>query len=187
MAFRNLPRTFVSFSSADIGSYRMMCAWKSNEHIDFNFYDLQIEEAIDSTNEAYIKRVCRAKLNRAGTLILLIGDDTRYKTTYVKWETEVAIENDCRLIGVNLDKHRRVNIATCPSWFSDAGAIFVPFSPQIVAHALESWQTPNPRDKNWEYSDQKYTALGYVVSGETASRPAKPNPFAGGARPWWAK
>ena len=37
----DLPRTFVSFSSTDITSYNMMCAWKAQEHIDFNFYDLQ--------------------------------------------------------------------------------------------------------------------------------------------------
>jgi hypothetical protein len=186
MAFKRLPRTFVSFSSTDFGSYHMMCAWKGNEHIDFNFYDLQLEEAIDSTNEAYIKRVCREKLNRAGTLILLIGNDTRLRTTYVKWETEVAIENDCRLIGVNLDRYRRVNTATCPSWFNDVGAVFVPFSPQIVAHALEYWQTPNPREKNWEYNDHQYGTLGYVVRGDTASRAPRPNPFAGN-RPPWAK
>lgn len=182
-----LPRTFVSFSSTDIGSYRLMCAWKGHEHIDFNFYDLQLEEAIDSTNEQYIKRVCRGKLNRAGTYILLIGSDTRLKTTYVKWEAEVAIENECRLIGVNLDKYRRVNYATCPSVFNVAGAMFVPFSPQIVAHALANWTTPNPREKNWEYNDGQYQALGYVLNGDTATRLPKPNPFLGGSRPPWAK
>jgi hypothetical protein len=143
-----LPRTFVSFSSTDIDSYHLMRAWKNHEHIDFNLYDLQLEEAIDSTNEQYIKRICRAKLNRAGTYILLIGNDTRLKTTYVKWEAEVAIENDCRLIAVNLDKYRRINGATCPSVFNGVGAIFVAFSPQIVAHALEDWKTPRPREKN---------------------------------------
>ena len=182
-----LPRTFVSFSSSDISSYHMMCAWKGNEHIDFNFYDLQLEAAVDSTNEQYIKRVCRAKLNRAGTVILLIGSDTRLKTTYVKWEAEVAIENDCRLMAVNLDKYRRINPATSPSWFDNVGAMFVPFSPQIVAYALEHWQTPRPRAGNWEYNDAQYQALGYVLSGETATRPPKPNPFAGGNKPSWAR
>src|SRR5687768_227066 len=166
-----LPRTFVSFSSADIGSYHMMCAWIGQEHIDFNFYDLQLEEAIDSTNEQYIKRVCRAKLNRAGTYILLIGNDTRLKTTYVKWEAEVAIENDCRLIAVNLDNYRHINTVTCPSWFNNVGAVFVPFSPQIVEFALENWVAPNPLVNNWEYNDSTYTSLGYVLSGDSAIRP----------------
>ena len=34
-----LPRTFVSFSSADKGRYDLMCAWKAHQHIDFNFAD----------------------------------------------------------------------------------------------------------------------------------------------------
>jgi hypothetical protein len=182
-----LPRTFVSFSSTDILRYNMMEAWKANEHIDFNFYDLQLEQAINSTDEQYIKRVCRAKLNRAGTFILLIGEDTRFKTTYVKWEAEVAIENECRIIGVNLDKFRRINDATCPAVLKGVGAVFVPFSPQIVAYALENWKTPAPRAENWEYNDSHYQALGYVLSGDTATRAPKPNLFAGGNRPPWAK
>jgi len=43
-----LSRTFVSFSSTDIGRYHMMCAWKANEHIDFDFADFQLDEAINS-------------------------------------------------------------------------------------------------------------------------------------------
>ena len=31
-----LSRTFVGFSSTDIHYYRLMLAWKENEHIDFN-------------------------------------------------------------------------------------------------------------------------------------------------------
>ena len=38
-----------------------MCAWKANENIDFNFADFQLEEAIDSENEYYIKSRCRDK------------------------------------------------------------------------------------------------------------------------------
>jgi hypothetical protein len=54
-----LPRTFVSFSGTDIGRYRLMTAWKAHEHIDFNFADFQLDEAINSKNPSYIKSVCR--------------------------------------------------------------------------------------------------------------------------------
>jgi hypothetical protein len=87
-----LPRTFVGFSGADILQYRLMCAWKAHEHIDFDFADFQLDEAIASENEYYIKRVCRNKIRRADTYALLIGQDTFTKTTFVKWEIEVAIE-----------------------------------------------------------------------------------------------
>ena len=46
-----LPRTFVGFSSTDIKYYRIMQAWKVNEHIDFNFTDCQLEQQIFSENE----------------------------------------------------------------------------------------------------------------------------------------
>ena len=87
-----LPRTFVSFSSTDIHYYRLMQAWKANKHINFNFTDCQLHTAIQSVNEAYIKRLCRERINMAGTLIVLVGKDTYLKNTFVKWEVEVALE-----------------------------------------------------------------------------------------------
>jgi len=29
-----------------------MCAWKAHEHIEFNFADFQLNDAIDSENES---------------------------------------------------------------------------------------------------------------------------------------
>ena len=39
-----LPRTFVGFSSTDIHCYRLMLAWKENEHIDFNFTNCRVPD-----------------------------------------------------------------------------------------------------------------------------------------------
>jgi hypothetical protein len=52
----SIPRTFVGFSSTDIHYYRLMLAWKKNEHIDFDFTNCQLGNEINSDNEAYIKR-----------------------------------------------------------------------------------------------------------------------------------
>jgi len=65
-----LPRTFVSFSSADKRCYDMMTAWKKNENIDFNFADFQLDEAINSQNPYYIRAVCRNKILKTDTFIL---------------------------------------------------------------------------------------------------------------------
>ena len=89
----SLPRTFVGFSSTDIHSYRLMQAWKTHEHIDFNFCDCQAQVGLNSDREDYIKDRFRARINMAGTYIMLIGVDTRFKHKYVCWEAEVAIEN----------------------------------------------------------------------------------------------
>lgn len=154
-----LPRTFVGFSSTDIRSYWLMQAWKANEHIDFNFSDCQLEKVINSENEAYIKSKCRERIDMARTFAVLIGQDTRSKHKYVRWEIEVAREKGCRIIGINLDGSRHMVDATCPPIIKDIGAIFVPFSPKIVAYALENYKM---KDKgNWHYPDEAYKKLDY--------------------------
>jgi hypothetical protein len=60
-----------------------MCAWKAYEHIDFNFADFQLDEAINSQTPYYIKSVCAAKVRRADTFVLLIGSDMRGSRTQV--------------------------------------------------------------------------------------------------------
>jgi len=182
-----LPRTFVGFSSTDIGHYRLMCAWKAHEHIDFDFVDFQLEQAIESEDESYIKRVCRDKIRQSGTYVLLIGQDTFTKTTFVKWEVEVAIEKGCRLIGVNLNDSRFKDYL-CPLFLADRGALFVPFSSRIVAEALEPWKRPVlplGHTDDWFFYDSVCTTLGYTLVGNSAVLPP-PNPFASG-RPPWAK
>src|SRR5215813_7231120 len=109
----SLPRTFVSFSSTDIRYYRTMRMWKANENIDFDFADFQLDEAIASQNPYYIKSRCEAKIRRADTFILLIGNDTWQKTVFVKNEVEVAIDKGCRLIGVNINNSPVVD-GLCP-------------------------------------------------------------------------
>jgi hypothetical protein len=185
----DLARTFVSFSSADITYYYMMCAWKAREDIPFNFADFQLEEAIRSTNPAYIRSQCAAKIRRSDTFVLLIGNDTYRKTDFVQPEVEAAIEKGCRLIGVNLN-NCRCKDWLCPFFFGDKGAMFVPFSSRIVAEALKGWTT-GPRDpgvtNDWYFVDHVYTNLGYELVGTTAVLPTPKNPFASGNRPSWAK
>ena len=154
-----LPRTFVGFSSTDIHYYRLMQAWKQNERIDFNFADCQLTSEINSSNETYIKQKCRERINMAGKYVMLIGTDTRSKHKYVRWEAEVAIEKKCTIIGVNLNGARRMQIETCPPIIRDIGAIFVSFSPKIVAHALQKYIMHND-NSNYHYKDTFYKELG---------------------------
>ena len=154
-----LPRTFVGFSSTDIHNYRLMQAWKKNEHIDFNFTDCQLSSELNSENEEYIKRKCRERINMAGKYVLLIGKDTKSKHKYVRWEAEVAIEKGCTIIGVNLDGSRSVNANTCPPIIRAIGAIFIPFSPKIIGYAIENYSMHDDND-NYHYKDSVYKQLG---------------------------
>lgn len=154
-----LSRTFVGFSSSDIHYYRLMQAWKEHEKIDFNFVDCQLATEIHSESEAYIKTKCRDRINMAGTFLALIGNDTRSKHKYVRWEMEVAIEKKCRIIGINLDGSRKVVDKTCPPILRNIGVMFVPFSPKIIAYALENYKM-HPSD-DYHYLDRIYNQLGY--------------------------
>jgi hypothetical protein len=104
----------------------------------------------------------------AGTYMMLIGADTRFKHQYVKWEAEVALEKGCRIIGVNLDGWRTMNKETCPLVIRGVGATFVPFSPQICAYALQYAGRHDSED--WVFSDHIYESNGYVLSGNCAAR-----------------
>ncbi len=179
----NLPRTFVSFSSADKSRYDLMCAWKAHEHIDFNFADFQLDEAINSQRPQYIKSVCAAKVRLTDTFVLLIGNDTYTKTVFVKAEVEAAAEKGCRMIGVNLN-NCRFRDDHCPSFFQSVGAMFVPFSSRILAEALR-WQKRGASSAYY-FFDEVFTGLGYQLIGTTAVLPPPPNPFGGGRRPPWA-
>jgi hypothetical protein len=170
-----LPRTFVSFSSTDYSSYNLMCAWKAKENIDFNFIDCQLAQALRSEDENYIKSKCRERIGMASTFLTIIGKDTKWKYKYVRWEAEVAIEKKCRLICVDLDNSRFMNSDTCPKILQDAGAVFVPFSPPIIKHALESYEYHDKSD--WIYNDGFYTELGYRLIGNTAIFIPKPKPW----------
>ena len=183
-----LSRTFVSFSSTDINYYRTMMMWNANENIDFNFADFQLDEAINSQNPYYIKTVCEAKIRRADTFILLIGNDTFLKDIFVKAEVEVAIEKGCRLIGMNLN-NCRFKDWLCPYFFADKGALFIPFSPRIATAALAPWHREHRllgQPDDWSFHNESYTRRGYNLIGATAVLPEKSNPFQYG-RPLWAK
>jgi hypothetical protein len=160
-----------------------MCAWKAHEHIDFNFADFQLDEAINSQRPQYIKSVCAAKIRLTDTFVLLIGSDTFTKTVFVKAEVEAAVEKGCRMIGVNLN-NSRFRDDLCPSFFYSVGAMFVPFSPHILAEALR-WQKQGS-SPGYYFFDEVYKGLGYQLIGNTAVRPPPPNPFSGGRRPPWA-
>jgi hypothetical protein len=155
-----LPRTFVGFSGTDIHNYRLMQAWKQNQRIDFNFTDCQLPDAVRSDDEAYVKRQLRERIDMAGTYAMLIGEDTRFQRKFVPWEAEVAIEKGCALIGINLNGARAID-NLCPTVLKNVGAIFVPFSPKIVAYALEHYK--GNRDQDWHYKAEVYRQLGYDV------------------------
>ena len=156
-------RTFVSFSSTDIYYFRLMQAWKGHDHIDFDFIDMQLNQSINSNNETYVKSLLRKKITNSGTFIQLIGNDTKSKHKYVRWETEVAIEKNCRIIGVNLNKKMQMNSDLTPPILKGIGAIFIPFNAQIIKYTLEhNWTMDQNDNRHWKNGVYDKLKIHYV-------------------------
>ena len=154
-----LSNAFVGFSSTDIDDYRLIQAWRANNNIDLDFNDCQLNDALASENEEFIKTKCRERINMADKYVMLIGKDTKSKHKYVQWEAEVAIEKGCTIICVNLDGSREMVRNTCPPVIRDMGAVFVAFSPRIVAYAIENYDMHDDYG-NYYFKDELYKELG---------------------------
>lgn len=150
-------RCYVGFSSTDKRYFDLMKAWKANENQDFDFIDCQLDKAIDSENEDYIKRKCRECIKTSSTFIQIIGNDTKHKHKYVRWEAEVALEKNCRVICININGSREKD-SLCPPILDNIGAVFVPFNQAIIQYAINNF--PKKEKGNWHYPDSVYRELG---------------------------
>ena len=141
MAYRN--KVFISFDGDnDIHYYRLMRAWKQNDHTNFNFFDAHdINTARDTSSELTIKRKLRDRLTNAKVFVSLIGAHTRYLYKFVRWELEQGLDLGLPMIGVNLNGKRWQDLDRCPPVIRDALVVYVSFQTAILQHALESWPT----------------------------------------------
>ncbi len=149
-------RVFVGFSSTDLKYFNLMKAWKENDSFDFEFIDMQLNTSINSDNEDYIKRILREKIKNSGTFIQLIGDDTKRKHKYVRWEADIALEKKCRIICVNLNWSREKD-DLCPPILDNEWAVFIPFNVKIIMYALKNFEKKS--GDNWNYNSSLYNNL----------------------------
>jgi hypothetical protein len=164
-----LPPALVGFSITDLECYRRMQNWKAEEGINFDFCDCLVQDGTDA--ESAMRRKFLERLETVHTYIVLIGTDTSFKDSHVRWQTEAALVKQRRILVVNLDGWRRLNSQTCPSVLQNIGATFIPYSPQIVAYALGN--AKRETTGNWEFPDEIYTQLGYSLARNRAVRGAK--------------
>lgn len=141
MSYRN--KTYIAFDGDnDMHYYRIMCAWREHEHIDFNFYNAHdLNSARDSSQEESIKRQLRERMQNAKQFILLVGKRTRYLTKFVKWEVEYARKLDLPVIVSNLNGAKTYDASLCPSWAVDTilSTVHISFGKNIIKHALDNF------------------------------------------------
>lgn len=165
MAYRN--KTYIAFDGDnDMRYYRLMTAWKAHDGFSLNFHNAHdLNSSRDSSQEESIKRQLRERFANSKLLVVLIGENTRYLTKFVKWELEVALRLGLPIIGVNLNGSRRMD-DRCPPTIRDELGVYVSFNHNIIEYAMDRWPDEFHRLKNtgatgnYFYNDTVYQRLG---------------------------
>lgn len=165
MAYRN--KTYVCFDADNnMLHYNLMKAWKENEKIAFDFHNAhEINNLRDGSSEETIKKKLRERLKDTKVLVILIGEKTKNLYKYVRWEIEYAIEKNIPIIGVNLNKLRRMDNTLCPPLLKDKLVMHIAYGQKIMNFALNNWPTQHSEEKkngikaNFYYPGKIYDEL----------------------------
>jgi hypothetical protein len=143
-----------------------MKGWKSNDNVDFNFYDAHdIRPLTDRASEDTVRASLRARFSNAKQAIVLVGENTKNLYRFVRWEIEIAQKNDLPIIVVNLNGDRQMDSDLCPAILRGWLAAHVAFKAKIIQHALENFPNEYYRIQASAsgpryYNDDVYKKLG---------------------------
>jgi len=76
--YRN--KLYIAFDGDnDMRYYRLLEAWRDNDHIDFGFFDAHdINYARDASQTESIRAQLRERMQNSNLMLLLVGERTRY-------------------------------------------------------------------------------------------------------------
>lgn len=167
MVYRN--KLYVAFDGDyDMRYYNMLKAWRDNENIDFGFHDAHdLNVARDSSLPESIKVQLRERMRNSKTMLLLVGEQTKYIRGYIPWEIGYARYLDLPIIVANLNGKREYDATRCPSALeSGKGAVHISFELEIIKHALAEWPSfydrnkPSVLNEVYYYPTDTYRRLG---------------------------
>lgn len=93
-------KVFISYDYDNDKNYKnLLLAWDANSEFDFDVDDKSADVSINSTNASAIKRAISAKINSATYFLCVIGSKT-YKSDWVKWEIDKAVELGKKIVAV---------------------------------------------------------------------------------------
>lgn len=96
-------KVFISYDYDNDKHYKnLLLAWDKNNDFDFSMEDHSADVSIDSTDAAVIKRAISRKINSATYFLCIIGEKT-YKSDWVKWEINKAVELNKKIVAVKTD------------------------------------------------------------------------------------
>jgi hypothetical protein len=108
---------FISYDYDNDKHYKnLLVAWDSNDMFDFEFYDHSVDVSVNSEDANYVKRVIKDKISQCTHFLCIIGEHT-WKSDWVAWEIEKAVEMRKKIVAVKID-----DSYTSPSTIMGVGA-----------------------------------------------------------------
>lgn len=160
MSYRN--KTYVIFDGDDIQYYRLMQAWKENDNIEFDFNDAHDIGGIrEDSQEETVKKHLRERFLNSKQIIVLVGENTKYKYKYVRWEIEVAQDLELPIIVVNLNNIREIDNELCPAILRDCLAMHISYNRDIIKYALDNWPAFHASNKDTKSGPYYYKKSVY--------------------------
>lgn len=166
MAYRN--KTYIAFDGdTDMSYYRTLQMWKSNDNINFDFYDAHdLNTARDTSLTESIKSQLRYRFDNSRLFMILVGDNTKWNRKFIPWEIEQALNRKLPIIVVYINESREKDDTKCPTALRDVLAIHIPFKAAIVQYAFDNWPTSHESYKSkgdtrsHYYNSETYKNLG---------------------------
>lgn len=169
MSYRN--KTYVAFASEDIHCYRLMEAWRDNQHIDFSFFDAHdLYQARDTSLPESIKARLGDRMKNAKQFVLLGSKSARKKggdgKSFLAYEIKTMIKLDLPVVVANLDGNRNIDRTLIPQPLldSDYYTVSVSFQPAIIRYALDgyapTYASSSSQSGPHYYKASIYTSLG---------------------------
>lgn len=139
MSYRN--KTYVAFDGdTDMRYYNMLKAWKSNEEINFDFYDAHsLNTARDTSLTDSIKKQLRERFDNTKLFLLLVGEKTSANRKFIPWEIDQAITREIPIVVANINGKRQLDNERCPAQLRDELAIHVSFNAAIIQYSFDHW------------------------------------------------
>ena len=106
-------RTFLSFVEEDLELVNLFRGQARNKNFDLEFADYSVKEAYNSANADYIKRQIVPKISEYSLTMCLYGPST-YRSEWVNWELNKAVELGKPIMGVRLYSDGRINYYPAP-------------------------------------------------------------------------
>jgi hypothetical protein len=174
LAYRN--KTYIAFDGeADLGSYNLMRAWHSNQHIEFDFYNAhELNTALDSSDPETIIARLRERLANTKQAILLVGDTTRAKAarpkSFLRYEVEAIRRRGIPVVFANLNGDKGIQRQKLPAGLdSNYFTVSVSWQPKIIKYALDNYVdefVKNEANGRTITDARLYPASVYTVSSQ---------------------